>query len=109
MSFLLMAAPLLIEKVGHFGNRSFRVGIDQGLESTVASPSFLGGTESSELVHEHTDIIGVGIAASGDRLFQVVRGCQLNTLAKIGGALGVKTKRLYDEVEGDSSQEDTNG
>ena len=29
-----------------------------------------------------------------------IGGCQLNTLAKIGGALGVKTKRLYDEVEG---------
>ena len=28
-----------------------------------------------------------------------IGGCQLNTLAKIGGALGVKTKRLYDEVE----------
>lgn len=27
-----------------------------------------------------------------------IGGCQLNTLAKIGGALGVKTKRLYDEV-----------
>ena len=26
-----------------------------------------------------------------------IGGCQLNTLAKIGGALGVKTKRLYDE------------
>ena len=29
-----------------------------------------------------------------------VGGCQLNTLAKIGAALGVKTKRLYDEGEG---------
>ena len=29
-----------------------------------------------------------------------IGGCQLNTLAKIGGALGVKTKRLYDEGEG---------
>lgn len=26
-----------------------------------------------------------------------IGGCQLNTLAKIGAALGVKTKRLYDE------------
>ena len=29
-----------------------------------------------------------------------IGGCQLNTLAKIGGALGVRTKRLYDEGEG---------
>ena len=28
-----------------------------------------------------------------------IGGCQLNTLAKIGTALGVKTKRLYEEVE----------
>ena len=28
-----------------------------------------------------------------------IGGCQLNTLAKIGTALGVKTKRLYDEGE----------
>lgn len=28
-----------------------------------------------------------------------IGACQLNTLAKIGSALGVKTKRLYDEVE----------
>ena len=28
-----------------------------------------------------------------------IGACQLNTLAKIGGALGVKTKRLYEEVE----------
>ena len=27
--------------------------------------------------------------------------CRLSTLAKIGSALGVKTKRLYDEVNGD--------
>lgn len=26
--------------------------------------------------------------------------CRLSTLAKIGSALGVKTKRLYDEVDG---------
>ena len=32
-----------------------------------------------------------------------IGGCQLNTLAKIGGALGVKTKRLYDEMEGQQS------
>ena len=25
--------------------------------------------------------------------------CRLSTLAKIGSALGIKTKRLYDEVE----------
>ena len=29
-----------------------------------------------------------------------IGGCQLNTLAKIGGALGVRTKRLYEEGEG---------
>ena len=29
-----------------------------------------------------------------------IGGCQLNTLEKIGGALGVRTKRLYDEGEG---------
>ena len=28
-----------------------------------------------------------------------IGACQLNTLAKIGTALGVKTKRLYDEVD----------
>ena len=32
-----------------------------------------------------------------------IGGCQLNTLAKIGGALGVKTKRLYEEVDGEES------
>jgi len=33
--------------------------------------------------------------------------CRLSTLARIGAALGVKTKRLYDEVEGANSlQED---
>lgn len=31
---------------------------------------------------------------------ETIGGCQLNTLAKIGSALGVKTKRLYDEIEG---------
>ena len=36
-------------------------------------------------------------ATQGD----TIGACQLNTLAKIGGALGVKTKRLYDEVEGE--------
>lgn len=30
---------------------------------------------------------------------ETIGGCQLNTLAKIGSALGVKTKRLYDEVD----------
>ena len=28
-----------------------------------------------------------------------IGACQLNTLARIGGALGVKTKRLYEEAE----------
>ena len=28
-----------------------------------------------------------------------IGGCQRNTLAKIADALGVKTKRLYEEVE----------
>lgn len=28
-----------------------------------------------------------------------IGACQLNTLARIGAALGVKTKRLYEEVE----------
>lgn len=31
--------------------------------------------------------------------------CRLSTLAKIGSALGVKTKRLYDEVEEGSEVE----
>ena len=30
---------------------------------------------------------------------ETIGGCQLNTLAKIGSALGVKTNRLYDEVD----------
>ena len=34
-----------------------------------------------------------------------IGGCQLNTLSKIGGALGVKTKRLYDEVEREGGRE----
>lgn len=38
-----------------------------------------------------------------------IGGCQLNTLAKIGSALGVKTKRLYEEVEKDCSQEESDG
>lgn len=29
--------------------------------------------------------------------------CRLSTLGKIGSALGVKTKRLYDEVDGPGS------
>lgn len=33
---------------------------------------------------------------------ETIGGCQLNTLARIGSALGVKTKKLYDEVEGKS-------
>jgi hypothetical protein len=36
-----------------------------------------------------------------------IGGCQLNTLARIGGSLGVKTKRLYDEVEGPPREEGT--
>lgn len=28
-----------------------------------------------------------------------IGSCQLNTLAKIGGALGVKVKKLFDETE----------
>lgn len=31
---------------------------------------------------------------------ETIGGCQLNTLAKIGSALGVKTKRLYEETDG---------
>lgn len=30
---------------------------------------------------------------------ETIGGCQLNTLAKIGAALGVKTKKLYEEPE----------
>lgn len=30
---------------------------------------------------------------------ETIHKCELGTLAKIGSALGVKTKRLYDEVE----------
>jgi len=37
-----------------------------------------------------------------------IGGCQLNTLAKIGGALGVKAKRLFDEVEGEANAGATN-
>lgn len=33
-----------------------------------------------------------------------IGSCQLNTLAKIGAALGVKTKRLYEEMP-DTGQE----
>lgn len=29
---------------------------------------------------------------------ETIGACQLNTLAKIGAALGVKTKKLYDEI-----------
>ncbi len=32
--------------------------------------------------------------------------CRLSTLARIGTALGVKTKKLYDEVEGEGSAEE---
>ena len=34
-----------------------------------------------------------------------IGACQLNTLAKIGAALGVKTKRLYDEVDGPEAEQ----
>jgi len=30
---------------------------------------------------------------------ETIGGCQLNTLSKIGAALGVKTKKLYEEVD----------
>lgn len=33
---------------------------------------------------------------------ETIGGCQLNTLARIGSALGVKTKKLYEEVEGEN-------
>ena len=36
---------------------------------------------------------------------ETIHKCELGTLAKIGGALGVKTKRLYDEVEGEGGKE----
>ena len=32
--------------------------------------------------------------------------CRLSTLARIGGALGVKTKRLYEEVEEEMNMEE---
>ena len=32
---------------------------------------------------------------------ETIHKCELGTLAKIGSALGVKTKRLYDEVDDD--------
>ena len=34
-----------------------------------------------------------------------IGACQLNTLAKIGGALGVKTKRLYEEGDSDHGKD----
>lgn len=34
---------------------------------------------------------------------ETIHKCELGTLAKIGSALGVKTKRLYDEVDGPES------
>ena len=34
---------------------------------------------------------------------ETIHTCELGTLAKIGSALGVKTKRLYDEVDGPES------
>lgn len=36
---------------------------------------------------------------------ETIGGCQLNTLARIGEALGVKTKKLYEEVAGDAMVE----
>ena len=32
---------------------------------------------------------------------ETIHKCELGTLARIGSALGVKTKRLYDEVDED--------
>lgn len=32
---------------------------------------------------------------------ETIHKCELGTLARIGAALGVKTKRLYDEVDDD--------
>ena len=34
-----------------------------------------------------------------------IHKCELGTLAKIGGALGVKAKRLFDEVEKEAAKE----
>ena len=34
-----------------------------------------------------------------------IGGCQLNTLAKIGDALGVKVKRLFDETEASEKEQ----
>ena len=36
---------------------------------------------------------------------KLISECKLSTLAKIGAALGVKTKRLYDEVDGTESEQ----
>ena len=50
-----------------------------------------------------TDLaIGTVYRATQD---ETIGGCQLNTLARIGSALGVKTKRLYDEMEGTPKEE----
>jgi transcriptional regulator with XRE-family HTH domain len=35
--------------------------------------------------------------------------CRLSTLARIGGALGVRTKRLYDETEGPPEERPAEG
>ena len=40
---------------------------------------------------------------------ETIGGCQLNTLSKIGAALGVKTKRLYDEVDDPPKGEEVEG
>ena len=49
-------------------------------------------------IAEETDLaIGTVHRATQDA---TIGGCQLNTLARIGGALGVRTKRLYDESAG---------
>lgn len=39
---------------------------------------------------------------------ETIHKCELGTLGKIGGALGVKAKRLFDEVDGpaESKQEE---
>ena len=47
-----------------------------------------------------TDMTGLSSATvNRARQDDGIAECRLSTLAKIGGALGVKTKRLYNEVE----------
>jgi len=51
-------------------------------------------------VHDMTNSTGMSSCviqrAVSDK---TIHGCELGPLATIGGALGVETKRLYDEVE----------